>query len=136
MKTKENPLRNIARFELTRHFNDLAPTTREELETSLVRQWLTCDGHAGIVTPAYNFWFRLVRQEEGYHVGADQCESRVAAMLRECGAGEEEFPELFHRANLSQSVEFVGRDGKLCRLSVDPRERKVTVGQAPEGDGE
>lgn len=136
MKIKVNPLRNIARFELSRLFNDLAPRTREELETSLVRQWLTCDGHAGIVTATYNFWFRLVRQGEGYHVGTDQCESRVLATLRACGADEGEFPELLHRANLSQSAEFVGRDGTLWRLSIDPRERRVTVGKVAAGDHE
>lgn len=131
MKTKDNPLRNIARIELTRVFNDLAPKIREELETSLVRQWLTYEGHAGVIAPVNNAWFRLVRQGDEYHVGRDLCDSRVAAMLRECGADEEEFPELFHRANLSQHTEFVGRDGKLCRLSIDPRERRVTVGEAP-----
>lgn len=72
----------------------------------------------------------------GYHLGTDQCESRVAAILRECGADEGEFSELFHRANLSQSAEFVGRDGKLWCLAIDPRERKATVGPAPEGDEE
>jgi hypothetical protein len=136
LKTKDNPLRNIARFELTRIFNDLAPKTREELETSLVRQWLTYEGHAGVITPLHNAWFRLVRQEDVYHVGRDLCDSRVAAMLRESGADEGEIPKLFHRANLSQHAEFLGSDGKRCRLSIDPRERQVTVGQAPEGDDE
>lgn len=136
MKIKANPLRNIARFELTRLFNDLAPRTRGELETALVRQWITYEGQAGLITPIHNIWLKLVRQGEGYHVGTDLCDSRVAAMLRECGANEEEFPELFHRANLSQSAGFVGRDRKLWRLSINPRERQVTVGQAAGGDNE
>lgn len=132
MKTKNNPLRKIARHALARAFGDLAPQTQEDLATSLVRQWVTYEGHAGVITPASNFWFELVSRENGYEVGRDRCDSRVPEMLHACGADEREFRELFHRASLSQQVEFVGRDARRYRLRVDPRERRISVEEATE----
>ena len=48
---KRLPLRKIAEGELSKQFLGLGPAVRDELATSLVRQWLGNDGHAGIVTP-------------------------------------------------------------------------------------
>jgi hypothetical protein len=125
----------VARTELTRLFNDLAPATREQLETSLMRQWLTYEGKAGLITQVQNAWFELTKRGDGFEVARSLCDSRVASMLRQHGADAGEFPELFHRVNLSQSAEFVGSGGKTYRLSIDPRERRVTVREVTE-DGD
>ena len=41
-----NALRRIAEYELDQCFHDLNPLTRDELATSLVRQWIGNDGNA------------------------------------------------------------------------------------------
>jgi hypothetical protein len=47
---KQYPLRKITESKLAKHFGDLDTAVRSELATSLVRQWLTNDGCAGLVT--------------------------------------------------------------------------------------
>ena len=37
----------------------LDATAREELVTSIVRQWVTCEGHAGVFTEFVNYWFHF-----------------------------------------------------------------------------
>jgi hypothetical protein len=136
MKTRENPLRNMARSALEQVFSDLSPKTQDELETAIVRQWITYDGHAGVCSVLRNAWFKLVKEGDGYHVGRTVCESRVPGLLRARGAREEEYPALIHRANLSQRAEFVGGDGQVWSLTIDPRERRVTVSKIGEESGD
>ena len=54
-----------AESELAKHFGDLDAPVRDELATSLVRQWLTNDGYAGLVTPTRQCWFQLLTREGG-----------------------------------------------------------------------
>ena len=65
-----NALRQIAEHELDRCFHDLSPFTRDELATSLVRQWIGNDGNAVIVTrdPANTqFFVQLVTDDDQWH---------------------------------------------------------------------
>jgi hypothetical protein len=59
---KRLPLRRIAEGALAKQFLGLGAAVRDQLATSLVRQWLGNDGHAGIVTPpnrsGSNWWPR------------------------------------------------------------------------------
>jgi hypothetical protein len=130
MKTRENPLRNMARSQLEEDFSDLSPQTQDELETAIVRQWITYDGHAGVCTAIRNARFKLVKEGDSYHVGRTVCQSRVPVLLRARGARAEEYPELLHRANLSQRAEFIADDGQMWCLTIDPRERRVSVAKA------
>jgi hypothetical protein len=54
--SKRLPLRRIAEGELARLFGGLGAAVWDQLATSLVRQWLTNDGHAGLVTPTQQLW--------------------------------------------------------------------------------
>jgi len=54
-------LRKIGEQVLEQCFTGLSPLTRDELATSLVRQWLGHDGNAVILTPEFTFWFRRFR---------------------------------------------------------------------------
>jgi hypothetical protein len=92
MKTRENPLRNMARSQLEEDFSDLSPQTQDELETAIVRQWITYDGHAGVCTAIRNARFKLVKEGDSYHVGRTVCQSRVPVLLRARGARAEGVP--------------------------------------------
>ena len=60
-----NALRKIAEHELDRCFHDLNPVTRDQLATSLVRQWIGNDGNAVIVTREFHFWFHIKKLDDG-----------------------------------------------------------------------
>jgi hypothetical protein len=86
--TKHNVLRKIAENELSR-FGDLTPELKRELATSLVRQWITTDGHAGLVTWSNEYWFRLERKPDGgFGVNLVTCMPTLAGELRHCRVPE------------------------------------------------
>jgi hypothetical protein len=60
----------------------------------------------------------------------------VPGLLKARGARKEEYPALFHRANLPQRAEFGGGDGQVWNVTIDPRERRVTVARAGIDSGE
>jgi hypothetical protein len=60
--SKRPPLRRIAERELANQFLGLSAAVKDQLATSLARQWLGNDGHAGIVTPTQQVWFQLVAE--------------------------------------------------------------------------
>jgi hypothetical protein len=75
------------------------------LATSLVRQWLTNDGHAGLVTPTQQHWFQLVAEGDYLEVRVSTAEGDWGrALSRHWGVDEAEVPGLLHRLNLCQSV--------------------------------
>jgi hypothetical protein len=71
---KRLPLRRLAEGEPAKKFLGLSAAVRDQLATSLVRQWLTNDGHAGIVTPTQQVWFRLVAEGDLLEVKVNTAE--------------------------------------------------------------
>jgi hypothetical protein len=123
---KRFPLRKIAENVLVRHLGDLDDAVREELATSLVRQWITNDGHAGFVTPTRQFWIRMVTKGDGVEVGFSPAEGNWGRILTEdWHVAEEKVPGLLHRLNLCQSVLCRNAEGRTIRLRIEPRERTV-----------
>ena len=131
---KRYPLRKIAESELAAQFGHLDDAIRNELATSLVRQWLTNDGHAGLVTPTCQCWFRLVTHEDGrLEVGVKKSEGRWGrALSQDWNVAEEEIPGLLHQLNLCQSVLCRNGAGQTIRLRIKPKERTVLCEEAEE----
>jgi hypothetical protein len=123
---KHYPLRKVAEKVLAKHFGDLDAAVRDELATSLVRQWITNDGHAGFVTPTRQFWVNMVTNGDGVEVGFSPAEGNWGRVLTEdWHVAEEEVPGLLHQLNLCQSVVCRTGDGLTIRLRVEPKERTV-----------
>jgi hypothetical protein len=124
---KRYPLRKIAESELARHFGHLDTAVRDELATSLVRQGLTNDGHAGFVTPTGQCWLRIVvREDGGVEVGVSKPEGDWERVLAEdWHIDEAEVPGLLHQLNLCQSAQCRTADGRTIRLRIEPKERTV-----------
>jgi hypothetical protein len=122
--TKPNVLRKIAESSLDRYLTGLDPEVKQELATTLARQWITGDGHAGLATPSHHFWFDLVRKVNGFDVGFDRQPPQLAGKLREAGVPEEAIPGLLHKLNLCQTVLCETRDGRRYRVRMIARERK------------
>jgi hypothetical protein len=129
------PFRKIAEHQIATHLGDLDASVQDELATSLVRQWLTNDGHAGLVMPTHQFWFTLAANGEGFNVGVarfDGCWGR--ALSRDWHVADEEIPGLLHQLNLCQSVSCRTTAGLTIRLRIEPRVRTVRCEQQAEGE--
>lgn len=62
MRVQSDVLRQIAGSELEKLYPASEPRARNDLITSVVRQWQTCAGHAGVFTVAVTYWLVLVTQ--------------------------------------------------------------------------
>jgi hypothetical protein len=133
---KHYPLRKVAESELARHFGDLDDAVRDELATSLVRQWLINGGYAGLVTPTRQFWFQMVAMEGGgVEVGVSKPEGNLGRVLAEDRhVDKAEIPGLLHRLNLCQSALCRTADGLNLRLRIEPKERTVRCEEEPEAE--
>ena len=130
---KPNVLRMIAERELDACFHDLAPITRDELATSLVRQWISNDGAAVIVTRDYHFWFRLTRLEDGMtRVVRDIQAGTLSEHLRHSRVIEDEIPGLLHDLSVCQSARCYTDDGELLQLRVDPAKATFHIELVPD----
>ena len=74
LPSKRLPLRRIAEAELSKQFLGLSAAVRDQLATSLVRQWVTYDGHAGVVTPTQQVWLQLVAEGDRLEVRVSTAE--------------------------------------------------------------
>lgn len=120
------PLRKIAESELARHFGPLELDVRSALATSLVRQWLTHDGHAGFVTPTHEFWFEMVVKGASAEVGVTAVQMNWGKTLAEdWNVPDEEIPDLLHRLNLCQTAVAFSSDGRTLRMRLEPKGRLI-----------
>jgi hypothetical protein len=130
---KRYPLRRVADSLLAKYFADLDTAIRDELATSLVRQWLTNDGHAGFVTSTWQFWFRLVRKGDGVEVGFRPEKGKWGRILSEgWHIDKAAVPGLLHRLNLCQSVLCRNAEGRSICLRIEPKERTLQCAEVPE----
>jgi hypothetical protein len=119
-------LRKIAENEIAECFGDLDAVVRSDLATSLLRQWLSCEGHAGIVTATHQWWFRLIEKGDHVDVGFGRGVGNLGKILmEEWGLEKAEIAQILHRLNLCQSVLHQTGDGRTIRLGIEPRERAV-----------
>jgi len=133
--TKQGFFRKIAENELDRRLGNLEPALKQELSISLIRQWITNDGHAGLVTPSRHFWFHMVRKEDGgADVGFEAHPGRFAKTLLQWGVAEDQVPGLMHQLNLCQSVRHGTGDGRTLQLRMDAAKKMLSVQEAEEDD--
>jgi hypothetical protein len=123
---KQFPLRKIAERQVDHQFGDLDASVRNDLATSLVRQWVRNDGYAGLVTPIRQYWFEMVAKGEQLEVGCTEAKGNRGRILsRDWRVAEDEIPALLHQLNLCQSASWRTTDGRTIRLGIDPKERTV-----------
>jgi hypothetical protein len=125
------PLRKIAVAELAKRLGDLDPGVRQELATSMVRQWITNDGHAGFVTLTRQFWFRAVPAGDRLEVGFGEAEGNWGRILADdWHVDRGEIPGLLHRLNVCQAAACRTADGLTIRLRIEPKEQRVFCEEA------
>jgi hypothetical protein len=125
---KQTPLRKLAEVVLDQHFGELEPQLKQDLAISLVRQWTTNDGHAGLVTLSHHHWFRMVRtQGGGFEVGYQASPPQFMEDLRRWNVSEEEIPDLLHNLNCQQSVLCNTAEGERIKLRLVAQERTLLI---------
>jgi hypothetical protein len=130
---KANVLRRIAEGELVACFRDLAPVTKNELATSIVRQWITYEGAAVILTRDQQFWFRASRLDDGNtQVVRDVQQNTFVEHMRRSRVMEEEIPGLLHALSLRQSVRCSTDYGEVLQLRVNPANKMFHIELVPD----
>jgi hypothetical protein len=125
---RANALRTIAEHELEACFGQLDPATKNDLATTLVRQWITNDGRAVIVTREHHFWFKMDSLEDGQtQVVRDVEAGTFVDHLRRSRVVEAEIPALLHELTLRQCVRCYTDYGQPLQLRVDPANKMFFV---------
>jgi hypothetical protein len=78
-------MRKIASDAVEKVFRDLAPEEEEELVTSVLRQWLTFDGHAVLLEEKARFYLILQENAESYGLTTHQVPESPSG--RSCAIG-------------------------------------------------
>ena len=132
---RQFPFREIAEKTLARYFGKLEADLRDELATSLVRQWVSNDGHAGIITPTHQFWLQVVPRSDGVEVRCRPVKRNWGRVLsQKWDLSEDEIPGLFHQLNLCQSVLCRNADGRTIRMRVEPKKQRVRYREETEAE--
>lgn len=101
-----------------------------DLSTSLVRQWLTGDGHATLIFGPQQHYFR-VRFDTNGEVRLDLHLAPIApwfsAVARDWEIDEEELHKAVGQMNLGQSAQVENRRGEPLRLSLNAKERRHSI---------
>lgn len=115
----ENLLRDMAGDE------EIPQSERDELVTSLVRQWLTYDGNATLFLGDQQVYFRLGRTPLGKPcvVPEPTPPGWLNQLIEDWMLNAEEMPVIVAQLNCGQSAEVRNGDGVPLRLWVNPKER-------------
>lgn len=107
----------------------LSAERREELVASLVHQWSSYGGHAAIFTDRGLFWLTLSRRSKrGPEVGIiHDKENPLRKFMESWSIDSAQLPLIMHHLNIDQSLEFVNQCGERLRVSINPKERSISV---------
>ncbi|HEX4591653.1 MAG TPA: hypothetical protein VH120_17075 [Gemmataceae bacterium] len=108
----------------------LLPSERGDFVTSLLRQWLTYDGHATFfLDEGRQVYLALEKTPLGKpRVGTEWIESGLVKLLLEhWRVGPEDVPELIDQLNRGQSADVVNSDGLALRAWANPKDRRSAV---------
>jgi len=122
MPIRPHVLRTIAHAELEKIFPGQARDVREELVTSLVRQWTTYEGRAGLFTVPVHYWLSVVEVEGSVHAGTEVLPGTLKQHLGSWGILDRDLPHVVHELSVAQSATFINGEGLTVRVQADPRD--------------
>lgn len=126
-KTNSRALRRLAEelFERVAGGDEFAPSERADFVTSLVRQWITYDGHATLLVGDRQLYLDLGRTPLGRPVVVPEpgLGGWTRQLIHDWKIDPDDLPALFDQLNVGQSAEAVNGDGVPLRLWVNPQER-------------
>jgi hypothetical protein len=132
-KTEINPreLRRLAEALLDEieEYGELPGAERADVATSLVRQWLTYEGHASLFLDEEEVHLALGRTPLGRRCVVPEPAGHgwVRQLTRDWKVRPDDLPEVLDQLNRGQSAEVVNADGVPLRLWVNPKEKRRGV---------
>jgi hypothetical protein len=110
-------------------YDELPEAERADVATSLVRQWLTYEGHATLFLEDEQVYLDLGRTPLGKPCVVPELAGHgwVRQLARDWNVSADDLPEVLDQLNRGQSAEVVSADGVPLRLWVNPRERRRVV---------
>ena len=126
--SKSAAMRKIASDAVERYFPDRSPSEEDALVTSVVRQWITYDGHAYLMKEAECCYLVFQQTVDGYGLTVSQVAGdALHPFLRDWRIDPELSLEIMHSLNIRQSAEVTNLNGLALRFSVDPKERSIRI---------
>jgi hypothetical protein len=126
-KTNSRALRQLAEelFERMAGADDFRQIERADFVTSLVRQWITYDGHATFFLGDRQVDLNLRRTPLGRPVVAPEpgFSGWSRSLTQDWKIDPDDLPAIFDQLNVGQSAEVVNCDGIPLRLWVNPQKR-------------
>lgn len=101
--------------------------SREELTTSIVRQWLTFHGHAGVFTEPVHYWLHLAENAGKVEVGTEVVPGSIAKLLGPWLVVERDLPGILWQLSVTQNATFVNSEGVSVRVRADAKEHGFRV---------
>lgn len=129
-------LRAVARDQLARLLPQQSPAAREELATSVVRQWATGGGCAGVFTPEAHYWLRVVQVDGRVAAAAEELPGTLGRHLAGWRAVDHDVPRILLDLSVAQHARFASADGLTVRVRVDAKERTFHFDEVPPGDAD
>ncbi len=122
MAIKPHVLRKIAASQLEEMFPGQAREAREELITSVVRQWTTYDGNAGIFTVPVHYYLTAKFQDGLGHAGTEVVRGTLREHLVSWGVVESDLSRIAWDLSVAQMATLLTRDGVTVIVHSDPRD--------------
>lgn len=130
-KINSRALRQLAEefFERVAGEDEFRQAERADFVTSLVRQWITYDGHAAFFVGDRQLYLDLGRTPLARPVVVPEpgLSGWTRQLIQDWKIAPDDIPALFDQLNVGQSAEAVDREGVALRLWVNPRERSRGV---------
>jgi hypothetical protein len=95
---------------------------RADLVTSIVRQWVTCDGHATLLADERRQVFLVVKKTPlgTKDVAVEWRRADWSGFIADWKIDPDEMPAIVHQLNRGQGAETITGDGRPLRVYVDP----------------
>jgi hypothetical protein len=108
---------------------EIFESEREKLVTSLVRQWVTYDGHAALFLGVQPLFFHLGETPLGNPRTDPKLGPRnwLEIVATDWNIDPDDLPEVADQLNCGQSAEVVNRDGIALRAWTNPAEGRCAV---------
>lgn len=132
MPIKPHILRAIAHAELEKVFPGQASAAREELVTSVVRQWTTYGGNAGVFTLHVHYYLTVEQIGTQVRAGTEVLPGLLKQHLAPWGVVDRDLPGIVHELSVTQSATFVNLDGLTVRVTSDPRDHTFRFEEVPD----
>ena len=134
MSIQPHVLRAIAIAEIEKIFPGQAREPREELVTSVVRQWTAYDGNAGVFTIAIHYYLTVRHRDGQVLAGTEVLPGTLKQHLATWGVVERDLPRVAWDLSVAQMALLVNNEGITVRVTSDPRDHTFRFEELPDAD--